>query len=217
MATPSMSMNKVIHCAVRRDLKRFRAALDSFPDGDKERAAGLHRAWENFDTQLTHHHEGEHEIAWPALLAVGVDQAAITTFDEEHDAMAAALRETGTAMAALASSGSRADADAAATAMAHLEQVTVTHLDNEEAMSEPLFAEKHDDPAIKEMGKKFGKQPLGRGRHASSPGSRTAPAPRRWPRSRPRCPRPVMTLLPLLFGRRYRKEVAPVWATSGSH
>ena len=77
--------------------------------------------------------------------------------------MAAALRETGTAMAALASSASRADADAAATAMAHARaRSRSTHLDHEEAMSEPLFAEQHDDPAIKEMGKKFGKQPLGR-------------------------------------------------------
>ena len=218
MATPSMSMNKVIHCAVRRDLKRFRAALDSFQDGDRERAAGLHRAWENFDTQLTHHHEGEHEIAWPALLAVGVDQSAIDDqFDEEHDAMAAALREAGTAMAALASSASRADADAAATAMAQLEEVTVTHLDNEEAMSEPLFAEKHDDPAIKEMGKKFGKQPIGRSRHVLRLGHG-----RRRPRGDGRAQgrgdrRRSWRMLPLLFGRRYRKEVAPVWATSGSH
>jgi hypothetical protein len=30
-------------------------------------------------------------------------------------------------------------------------------------------------------------------------------------------PAPVVALLPLLFGRRYRKEVAPVWATAGSH
>ena len=33
---------------------------------------------------------------------------------------------------------------------------TVTHLDDEEAVSEPVFAEHHDHPAIKEMGKKFG-------------------------------------------------------------
>ena len=66
MAAPSMSMNKVIHCAVRRDLKRFRVALDAFSDGDRERAAALHRAWQNFDAQLTEHHEGEHEVAWPA-------------------------------------------------------------------------------------------------------------------------------------------------------
>jgi hypothetical protein len=39
-----MSMNKTIHHAVRRDLARFRAALDAFPDGDRERAAALYRA-----------------------------------------------------------------------------------------------------------------------------------------------------------------------------
>ena len=67
-----MSMNKVIHGAVRRDLDRFVVALDHFPSGDRARAADLSRAWENFDEQLTYHHEGEHRIAWPALQKVGV-------------------------------------------------------------------------------------------------------------------------------------------------
>ena len=35
-----MSMNKVIHTAVRRDLDRFLAALDAFTEGDAARAAG---------------------------------------------------------------------------------------------------------------------------------------------------------------------------------
>ena len=30
-------------------------------------------------------------------------------------------------------------------------------------------------------------------------------------------PGPVIAIIGGLFGRRYRKEVAPVWATSGSH
>jgi hypothetical protein len=210
-----MSMNKVIHCAVRRDLRRFRTALEGFPAaGSAERAQGLHRAWRNFETQLTHHHEGEHEIAWPALLAVGVDQADITKFDEEHEVMATALREAGAAMAALAASGSRADADAAGSAVAHLEQVTVTHLDHEEAMSEPLFAEKHDDPAIKEMGKKFSKQ---------SPGVagtffawvQDGAGPEEMAAFRAEVPGPVVAIVGGLFGRRYRREVAPVWASSG--
>src|SRR6187455_507805 len=131
MATPTpskMSMNKVIHCAVRRDLRRFRAALDAFDDGDEARAAALHTAWVNFDHQLTEHHEGEHEIAWPALKAIGVPDSSITTFDEEHDAMAAALRSAGEAMDTLARTASGADAQAAAAAMAALDQATTTHL-----------------------------------------------------------------------------------------
>lgn len=209
-------MNKVIHCAVRRDLSRFRAALESFQDGDRARAAGLHRAWENFDDQLTHHHEGEHEIAWPALLAVGVGQDTIDRFDDEHEAMASALAESRTAMGALAGSASRADADSAASSLAKLEEVTVTHLDAEEQVTEPLFAEHHDHPVVKEMGRKFGKQPLGVAgtffawvQDGAGPAEMTA--------LRDEVPAPVVTLLPLLFGRRYRKEIAPVWATSGSH
>ena len=70
-----MSMNKVIHAAFRRDLDRFLDALGRFRDGDANRAAELGRAWDNFDFQLTKHHEGEHEIVWPALTSVGVGAA----------------------------------------------------------------------------------------------------------------------------------------------
>src|SRR5689334_11882483 len=112
-----VSMNKTIHAAVRRDLVRFRAALDAFPDGDRERAAGLHRAWENFDEQLTDHHEGEHAVAWPALAAIGISGSTIETFDAEHEAMAADLATTRDAMNRLHSSASRSDADVAAAAM----------------------------------------------------------------------------------------------------
>ena len=131
--------------------------------------------------------------------------------------MATALRDAGTAMAALASSGSRADAEAAAAAVSHLEEVTVTHLEHEEAMSEPLFAEKHDDPAIKEMGKKFSK----RG------GITVAGTFFAWVQDgasaeetaalKGSVPGPVLAIIGGLFGRRYRKEVQPVWAASRPH
>ncbi len=79
--SPGMSMNKLIHRAVRRDLDRFRTALAAFVDGDRQRAGALHRAWENFDVQLTEHHQGEHEIAWPALAAIGITGPTIDSFD----------------------------------------------------------------------------------------------------------------------------------------
>src|SRR4051812_4811 len=158
MASQSMSMNKVIHCAVRRDVRRFNTALERFPAGDKARAAALHRAWQNFDAQLTEHHLGEHEVAWPALRAIGVPESSITTFDAEHETMAAALKSAGTAMDTLAGSASAADAQAAATAMAALEQVTTSHLDHEEREIEPLLLAKKDDPAVKTMGKQFSRR-----------------------------------------------------------
>ena len=158
MATSTMSMNKVIHRAVRRDLKRFRAALDGFAGGDKIRAAALLRAWRNFDAQLTEHHQGEHEISWPALKAMGVADTSISTFDEEHERMAADLAAARAAMEQLGRTASRDDADAAAAAMATLETTTVSHLDHEEQETEPVLAANLEHPAFKQMAKQFSRR-----------------------------------------------------------
>ena len=41
--------------------------------------------------------------------------------------------------------------------MGELQTVTIEHLDHEEAELEPVYLAKQDDPAIKQMGKKFAK------------------------------------------------------------
>lgn len=209
MAT--MSMNKAIHCAVRRDLRRFLGATASFSDGDSARAAALGRAWDNFHEQLTHHHEGEHEIAWPAMLEMGVSQGQLDTFDSEHEAMATSLQAAGAAMGRFRTSASEADAAAANTALTELQQVTETHLANEEAAIESLMLDNADHPVIKEMGKKFGKVPLGQGgtffvwvQDGAEPEARAA--------IEAYVPKPVLAIIGGIFGRRYRREVAPVWA-----
>jgi hemerythrin-like domain-containing protein len=211
-----MSMNKVIHGAVRRDLARFCAALEVFAEGDRARAAGLLAAWQNFDAQLTEHHEGEHEIAWPALKAMGVAESSITTFDSEHEAMAADLAATRVTMDQLARSASRADADAAAAAMAKLETTTVTHLDHEEQETEPVLAANAEHPAYKQMAKQFSRRtgPPAAGTFfawmddGATPDEKAA--------LRQSVPGPVLAIIGTIFGRRYRKEVAPVWASTGS-
>ncbi len=178
-----MSMNKVIHGAFRRDLDRFVGALSSFRSGDSTRAQQLGRAWDNFDRQLTDHHEGEHEIAWPALEAVGVSHETITQMDAEHDVMAAALAQARTAMAALEAVPGHAEAGKALAAMEHLREVTVTHLDHEEQELEPVYLENVESPAIKEMGKKFAQGRAPPRAACSSPGCSTAPPRRSAPRS----------------------------------
>jgi hemerythrin-like domain-containing protein len=214
MATPTMSMNKIIHGAVRRDLGRFRRALEVFPDGDRDRAAALHRAWENFDTQLTDHHEGEHEIVWPALEAIGIAGPTIETFDHEHEAMAADLATARAAMRRLTDSASRADADAAAAALERLERTTVTHLDHEEQQTEAALAENEGHPVLKEMGRKFSRRM----------GPAKAGAYMAWLQDgataeekaalRAHIPGPVVTVFSGLLGRGYRRHVAPVWRSS---
>jgi hypothetical protein len=206
-----MSMNRVIHGAFRRDLDRFVTALDSFPPGDQRRADGLNTAWANFDDQLTYHHEGEHETAWPALQKVGVSPDLLAAMDAEHDTMADALAVARAAMAELVRTPGREQADSARAAFANLRTVTVAHLDHEEAELEQVYLDHKDDPAIVEMGKKFAKVGPARGGRflawlldGASPDERAALA--------RAVPGPVLSGVAGIFGRGYRRDVAPVWS-----
>ena len=205
-----MSMNKVIHAAFRRDLDRFLSALGRFPDGDRGRSEELGKAWDNFDYQLTKHHEGEHEIAWPALARVGVTQQMIDQMDAEHDVMADRLAAARASMTALRAAPTAANAQTARTAMDELKTVTTEHLDHEERELEPVYQAKKDDPAIVEMGKRFAKVGPreggvffawltdGAGPDEIASINATIPA-------------PVRKMIGGLFGRSYRKDVAPAW------
>jgi hemerythrin-like domain-containing protein len=205
-----ISMNKVIHNAVRRDLTRFLDALDRFPAGDQARARQLATAWANFDHQLTQHHEGEHEIVWPAIEAVGVTQAQIAEMDEEHQRLAEALATASTCFAALARSASAADAAAARQAVETVQTVGAQHMEHEETDLEPIYLTKKDDPAIKAMERKF--------RRTSLPVTGTFLA---WITDgatseemtaiKQNVPAPAIVIVGGLFGRRYRRDVASVW------
>jgi hypothetical protein len=210
MAT--MSMNKAIHGAVRRDLDRFLGAFGSFSDGDRSRAAQLGKAWDNFDVQLTNHHEGEHEIAWPSLEKMGVSKDLLATFDEEHDALGAALADTKAAMTKLRSSGSAVDAAAARLSFETLQTVATTHLDHEEAEIEPVYLTQMDHPEMKVMGRKFGKVSPATGgtffawvMDGASPDEKAAIT--------GNVPKPVLMIISGIFGRGYRRDVAPVWTS----
>ncbi len=205
-------MNKVIHGAFRRDLDRFVAALTTFRAGDSARARQLSRAWDNFDRQLTDHHEGEHEIAWPALESIGVTPETIAQMDAEHELMAAALAETRTAMSALSTSPGQEQAATARTAMEQLREVTVSHLDHEEREIEPVYLKNAEGPEMKEMGKKFARVGPAKGGvffawvlDGATPAERASLG--------ETIPGPVLKILVGVFGRRYRKEVAPVWGS----
>jgi hypothetical protein len=205
-----MSMNRVIHTALRRDLDRFAGALAIFADGDTLRARQLGLAWANFKLQLTNHHEGEHDIAWPALKSVGVTADVIDQMNTEHDRLAEALATATAALTKLVKSASGDDARAAGDAIATLKRVATEHLDHEEALIEPVYLAKQDTPEIKAMGRQFGKVPppvagtffawLQDGASAEELAA-----------IRTSVPGPVVTILSGLFGRRYRRQVQPAW------
>ena len=206
----AMSMNRVIHGAVRRDLDRFVDALGRFPDGDRGRADDLARAWRFFDDELTRHHEGEHEIAWPALVQVGVSARTLEEMDAEHETMADALHRARALVTGLPSDPSSAAAGRARDAVVDLRKVTVAHLEHEEREVEPVYLANLEHPAIKEMGRRFARaqKPPQAGRffawvtNGATAEEREA--------SRHGIPRPVLTVLGWL-GRPYRRDVAPVW------
>jgi len=205
-----MSMNKAIHGAFRRDLARFRTALSSMTPSDTERGNQLAVAWSNFDDQLTRHHTGEDEIAWPALTAVGVSPGLLATLDTEHDAMAAAIAGVRAAVPALQRTANTDDVAAAREAFERLEAVTIAHLEHEEAELEPVYQEKKDTPEIKAMGRAFGKV-------GPSEGGRffawvtDGASPQEMAAITRDVPGPVLAVLNGVFGRGYRKSIAPVW------
>lgn len=203
-------MNKVIHGAFRRDVQRFISAFEQFPAGNKTRARQLSAAWENFDDQLNHHHTGEHEIAWPHLKAVGVSADLLATMDAEHDAMAVAIGGAREAIKALVITASVEDASAATAAMQELQTVMTTHLDHEEEEFEPVYLANVDNPEIKEMGKKFSKvSPARGGRFFAWIMDGATPSERKVVTAN--VPGPVLAVISGIWGRGYRKNIAPVW------
>jgi hemerythrin-like domain-containing protein len=208
--TSPMTMNRVIHGAVRRDLDRFTAALGAIPEGDTARAAQLQLAFANLRRELTHHHEGEDAHVWPFLAGTGVQKDLLADMEAEHAAMSAALAETATALDTLARTGAVADAVAARSSMARTREVVVDHLDHEEQELEPLLAGHEGTAEWKAVTSQL--------RHRSpgdagsffawltdgiSDGDRAA--------LKATVPVPLTFVLTRAFGRRYTREIAPAW------
>ena len=205
-----MTMNRVIHGAVRRDLARLTTALGGVRDGDRTRAGELHRAFANLREQLTHHHHGEDEHLWPWLERTGVEPELLHAMESEHEAMSAALRETADAMTVYAASGSAADAASARASVVGTTEVVERHLRHEEDELEPALIPHLGTPGWKAVERKLRRQPPAvAGRFFAWLTDGMAPAERSYLRAT--VPPPVVALLSRAFGRRYHREVAPVW------
>lgn len=208
--TEQMTMNRVIHAAVRRDLDRLADALPRMADGDRPRAQALDRAYRNLQTELTHHHESEDTHIWPMLASAGVDRELLEAMELEHATMAEALAGTATAMATVARTGAGTDAAAARQSLLHTRDVVERHLRHEETELEPQLAPHLETPEWHAVEKKLRSQPLpvagrffawltdGMTEENAAFLKRTVPS-------------PVVTVLSRVFGRRYYEEVAPTW------
>jgi hypothetical protein len=124
--------------------------------------------------------------------------------------MAEALAETDVAIGRLASTGTASDAEAARASVARCEQVVDQHLAHEEADIEPVMLQHEDSPEWKAVEKKLRSQPpkvAGEFFAWVTDGMR----PEHEAYFRSTVPAPVVFVLSRVFGRRYRREVAPVW------
>ena len=203
-------MNKVIHQAVRRDLQRVHEALAALPEGDRERAAGIARAWDYLHSELKRHHEGEDAHVFPMLVGVGVDALLVQEMEAEHDAMAQALQSATGAVHQVSASATRSDADAAAAAVEQARVVTERHLDHEERELEPQLIPHFDSPEWKAAEKQLRKAPVGTaGRFFAWVQDGMTPEGREYLAKT--VPPPVTFVLSRVFGRGYHREIAPVW------
>lgn len=210
--TAPMTMNRVIHAAVRRDLQRLSGALDHWQDGDRARGGELERAFGNLRAELTHHHEGEDTHIWPMLAGVGVDPALLEAMHAEHEAMAQALAETSASLSALAASGTSQAAAEARTSVARTTDVVERHLRHEEDELEPQLLPHLESPEWQAVEKKLRSQPLGvAGRFFAWVTDGLPDRERAYLGTV--VPRPVVLVLSRVFGRSYRREIAPLWRT----
>ena len=211
--TEHLTLNTVVHAAFRRTVARFDSALAGFPDGDQKRAADLKRAWDFFDEELHHHHGYEEEYFWPALQQTDADLSAVAELDSEHDAMRAALDLATASMTALRSEPTAARAVEARAAVANLGSVLLDHLAHEERDLEPISAAYQDAPPMKAaltQVKKAHLRSMGNFVEWLADGADESDL----AGMRKELPPPVIFLFGKIAGRRYRREIAPVWRSA---
>lgn len=210
-----MTMNRLVHAAVRRDLERLGLALEGVASGDRDRARNLERAFANLRNELTHHHESEDMWIWPMLANVGVDPELLATMESEHHSMSEALAETAGAMNGFAASGSGTDATAARESVVRTQNEVERHLTHEEDELEPVLIHHFESAQWKEVEKKLRRQPPGvAGRFFAWIEDGMSEEGRTFLRST--VPAPVTFILGRVFGRRYHRDIAPVWRVSSS-
>ena len=207
-----MTMNRVIHAAVRRDLGRLEGALDRAEDGDSARASQLDRAYANLHRELQHHHESEDRIIYPYVATIAPAEELLKVMDEET-ADGGRTRGDAVGHGGVPSSASSADARSARDSVARTMKVVEEHLSHEEGEFEPLVWPHLDTKDWKAVEKQT------RATSAAEGGQFFA-----WLQDgmteenrtflRSAVPPPVLLVLSPVAGRAYYRDIAPAWKES---
>jgi hypothetical protein len=206
-------MNDIVHAAVRRDLARMEVALHTFTDGDGARARDLERAWQSLGDKLHHHHVGEDTFVFPYLRDLGptvIDTALVEAMVSEHRAMSNATEAASAAVHVLAQDPTAANAAVAAQAVASAATVTDGHLRHEETDVVPIVDARLETPEWKAVERNLRK---GTPKQAGEMFAwlQDGAEPEIQQALNGVMPVPVRYVLTTVFGRAYRREIAPVW------
>ncbi len=182
----------------------------SAADGDLARARALQAAYVQLHAQLRHHHEQEDALIFPALGGLGVDTGLLEEMEDEHRAMSDALGRTAGAMNAYAVTGAASDAAAARTSVEGTRVVVDRHLLHEEAELEPLMADHLESAEWKAVERQLRKAPpTTAGVFFAWLTDGLGPEEERYVKAN--IPGPVVAVLSRVLGRRYHREIAPIW------
>ncbi len=205
-----LSMNQIIHAAVRRDVARTERALRAMTAGDADRVKRIQRGWAHLVAQLSEHHQQEDAWVWPYLRTQDVEPALLDTMESEHQDLGAALRSGTKALESVAAEPTHQNASAAADTIAEAGRVVGGHLDHEERDIEPVIRALSEEPGWKAVEKKFRQGgPTRAGammawlQDGAGQRERTA--------LKQTIPAPVVFMLARIGGRGYTRDVAPVW------
>jgi hemerythrin-like domain-containing protein len=206
-----LSMNTVIHAAVRRDLQRFSKALEEFPIGSTQRAADLDRAWQHLDHQLYHHHHSEETIFWPALREAGADETLVGDLGGEHERMAEAMARTREVMSNFAADPSAGNLEQVKAAFADLTNAVETHFVHEERDLEPFQAQVKDTPPMRRAARQIRRTqtPVQAGGYLAWLQDGADPVAKAFLMQE--IPAPVLLVFSRLLGRSYTRRIASTW------
>ncbi len=132
-----LTVVRLIHAALRRDLARFAAALDG-ATLEAAGVAGLRCQWSVFASQLHDHHAAEDTLVWPALRQRAGTEAdtVLAAMTAEHLAIDPALANVDQVFD---TTGDRpADANDLRAAIARVRDLLEAHLTHEETEAIPL-------------------------------------------------------------------------------
>ena len=206
-----LTMNDIVHAAIRRDFVRLRTALAQVKVDDLERVRHLRSAWEFIWGELHHHHVIEDRYVWPYVLKYDLLPAdLIEQMEAEHQRMAVACGRLSEAFYEFIAAPSSAHLIALRSQLEHAVRTAEEHLRHEEADVMPALAEHWDAKSWRPVERQI-RQVNPRLAGGMFAWLLDTDDPLVGRAMEARFSKPLVWTMSRVFGRAYHRTVAPVW------